>query len=201
MQSATILAMANPENSKCLVSVQVEADICKKIAEVTHSFFHNYQQSDDGVFIDHALWSSPHASNAIEGAIKFVLKMHEHPDVTEDMIYRLSLPWNNLRYHILNVITKMEELETFEPSSGSSQEHQNGKQLRNTVMRSPTSSSKITPSKRTTRSKQFLEPICPPPNTPKSARFKKRSTTTRCGTISLSFGRMNTPRSLHKTPC
>lgn len=110
MQSATILAMATPENSKCLVSVQVEADICKKIAEVTHSFFHNYQQSDDGVFIDHALWSSPHASNAIESAIKYVLKMHEHPDVTEDMIYRLSLPWNNLRYHILNVITKMEEM-------------------------------------------------------------------------------------------
>ena len=31
MQAATILAMATPEDSKSLVPVDIEADICKKI--------------------------------------------------------------------------------------------------------------------------------------------------------------------------
>ena len=74
MQAATILAMATPEDSKSLVPVKIEADICKKIGEVTLTFFHDYEQSDDGVSIDHALWSSPRSSDAIENTIKHVLK-------------------------------------------------------------------------------------------------------------------------------
>ena len=135
MQSAAILSMATPEASKYLVPVEIEAEICKKIAEVTLTFFHDYEQSDDGVFIDHALWASPRSSNEIENAIKYVLKMHQHPNVTEDLIYRLSLSWNNLRYHMLNVMSKMEEMgdvrTLFENGHLKSMKSEN--QMRNTV--------------------------------------------------------------------
>lgn len=135
MQAATILAMATPEDSKSLVPVKIEADICKKIGEVTLTFFHDYEQSDDGVFIDHALWSSPRSSDAIENTIKHVLKLHEHPNVTEDLIYRLSLPWNNLRYHMLNVMSKMEEIGDVRTlfEKGHLKSIKTEKQLRNTV--------------------------------------------------------------------